>query len=79
MQGLLFHFFFVTLCAVFSFVVTGSFWLTILLFVVFGVVPACRLGEGDLMQMLGGFSIASIGICILFNVAKKIIVCGILD
>lgn len=67
MQGLLFHFFFVTLCAGFSFVVTGSLWLTLLLFVVFGVIPACRLGEGDLMQMIGCFSIASIGICILFT------------
>jgi hypothetical protein len=70
MQGLLFHFFFVTLCAVFSFVITGSFWVTLLLFVVFGVIPACRLGEVDLMQMIGCFFITSICICILFTATK---------
>lgn len=70
MHGLIFHFFFVALNSVFSYLSTGSIWLTLLLFVIFGVIPACRLGECDLMQRVGCFFIASICICILFNATK---------
>ncbi|HGJ5866925.1 hypothetical protein [Arsenophonus nasoniae] len=67
MQGLLFHLFFVTLCAVFSFVVTGSLWLTLLLFVIFGVIPAFLLNEYRLFEMSGGFVLTMSALALLFG------------
>lgn len=62
MRILIFHFFFIGVGTVFSLKVTGSFWLTLLLFVIFGVIPVFRLNEYHLQEMSVIFSSMIIGI-----------------
>lgn len=58
----MFHFFFIGIGVVFSLNVTGSFWITSLLFVIFGVIPVFRLNEYHLQEMSVIFSSMIIGI-----------------
>lgn len=62
MRILMFHFFFIGIGVVFSLNVTGSFWITSLLFVIFGVIPVFRLNEYHLQEMSVIFSSMIIGI-----------------
>lgn len=62
MRILIFHFFFISVGVIFSLNVTGSFWITALLFLVFGVIPVFRLNEYHLQEMSVIFSSMIIGV-----------------
>ncbi|PAV01643.1 hypothetical protein CBG25_15465 [Arsenophonus sp. ENCA] len=65
MKILIFHFFFIGIGAFFSLNVTGSFWITALLFLVFGIIPVFRLNDYHLHEMSIIFSTMIIGISIV--------------
>lgn len=70
MRGLILYFFFIGLNAVFSYILTGSLWLSALLFVVFGVISAFGFNYCRLMHLSAVFLIATIAVSVLFSTIK---------
>ncbi len=71
MNKVIFHFLVIGAGTFFSLNVMGSFWITLLLFVVFGVIPVFRLNEYHLQEMSLIFSLMIIGFSIVIAFILK--------